>query len=119
MRAPDAPGQPGKFRVDFWVNAKKQRADTAGRVTEIGMHDGKADWMDLGIFLAVKGDSAKRYDKVGVPLYLAKHPVDSGAQRFSVIVDRKPTRAGIDPLHKLVDRFIQNNTVKVRDRTVQ
>ena len=115
----DAPGQPGKFQVDLWVNAKKQRADTAGRVTDIGMHDGKRDWMDVGVFVEVKGDSAKRYDKIGVPLYLMKHPVDSGAQRFSIVVDRKPTRAGVDPLHKLIDRSPSNNTVKVKDKTVQ
>jgi hypothetical protein len=115
----DAPGQPGKFRVDLWVNAKKQRADTAGRTTDIGMHDGRHDWMDLGVFAEVKGDSAKRYDRIGMPLSLAKVPVDSGSQRFSVVVDRKPTRAGIDPLHKLVDRMPANNTVKVKDKTVQ
>jgi ABC-2 type transport system permease protein len=115
----DAPGQPGKFTVDLWVHARKQRADTAGRTTDIAMHDGKHDWMDVGVFVEVKGDSAKRYDKIGMPLYLAKHPVDSGSQRFSVVVDRKPTSAGIDPLHKLVDRMPANNTVKVKDKTVQ
>jgi ABC-2 type transport system permease protein len=114
----DAPGQPGKFTVDLWVHARKQRADTAGRTTDIAMHDGKRDWMDVGVFVEMKGDSAKRYDKIGMPLYLAKHPVDSGSQRFSVVVDRKPTRAGIDPLHKLVDRLPSNNTVKVKDKTV-
>jgi ABC-2 type transport system permease protein len=111
----DAPGQPGRFQVDLWVNARKQRADSGGRTMDIGMRD----WMDVGVFAEVKGDSAKRYDRIGMPLYLRKHPVDSGAQRFSVTVDRKPTRAGIDPLHKLVDRFIMNNTVKIKDRTVQ
>jgi hypothetical protein len=111
----DAPGQPGKFQVDLFVKAKKQRADTAGRVSDIAMRD----WIDVGVFAEVQGDSAKHYDRIGMQLYLMKQRVDSGAQRFSVIVDRKPTRAGIDPLHKLVDRFIANNTVKVKDKTVQ
>ena len=111
----DAAGQPGKFAVDIWVNARKQRADTAGRTKDIDMRD----WIDIGVFAEVKGDSAKRFDRIGMPLYLRKHPVDSGSQRFSVIVDRKPTRAGIDPLHKLVDRFIPNNTVGIKDKTVQ
>ena len=111
----DAAGQPGKFQVDLWVNARKQRADTAGRTKDIAMRD----WIDIGVFAEVKGESAKRFDRIGMPLYLRKHPVDSGSQRFSVIVDRKPTRAGIDPLHKLVDRFIPNNTVGIKDKTVQ
>ena len=111
----DAAGQPGRFQVDLWVNARKQRADSGGRTTDIAMRD----WLDIGVFEEVKGDSARKYDRIGVPLYLRKHPVDSGSQRFSVTVDRKPTRAGIDPLHRLVDRFLQNNTVKIKDRTVQ
>jgi hypothetical protein len=28
-----------------------------------------------------------------------------------------PSRAGIDPMHKLVDRFLPDNTEAVKDRT--
>jgi hypothetical protein len=54
---------------------------------------------------------------VGVPLYLAKHRVRTGAQRVTVVVDQMPYRAGIDPLHKLIDRVVTDNTTGVRDRT--
>ena len=57
-------------------------------------------------------------DKVGVPLHLEKHRIKSGAQMIRVIVDQKPYRAGIDPLHKLIDRITSDNTVGVRDRTI-
>jgi ABC-2 type transport system permease protein len=110
----DAAGQPGKFAVDIWVKASKSRADTVGRETEIAMHD----WIDIGVYRnAAKGDTSA--DKNGVPLYLAKQRVDSGPRHFRIVVDERPIRAGIDPLHKLTDRITLDNVVGVRDRATR
>jgi hypothetical protein len=108
----DAPG--GRVAVDLYVNAKKLRADSLGVETEEPM----ADWIDIGVFAKAPATPNPRIDdKVGVPLYLQKHRIRSGAQKISVVVDARPYRAGIDPLHKLIDRIATDNTVGVRDRT--
>jgi hypothetical protein len=112
--ANDAPaGAPGKYQVDLYATAKKLRADSVGKETEQPMHD----WIDVGVFAKpAKGDMTVD-PGVGVPLHLAKHQVTSGVQKITVFVDQKPYRAGIDPLHKLVDRITTDNTVGVRDRS--
>jgi len=108
-----APG--GRYAVDLYVTAKKLRADSLGKETEQAM----SDRIDIGVFAKAP---AKRDptidDKVGVPLYLEKHTIKSGAQTIRVVVDQKPYRAGIDPMHKLIDRITTDNTVGVRDRSL-
>jgi hypothetical protein len=105
------PGQPGKFQVDLWVHAKKVRADSLGRETDITMQD----WIDIGVY-AEAPRGTRPQDSNGLPLSFAKQRVDSGSQRFTIVVDQKPYRAGIDPLHKLIDRNSRDNTVGVRER---
>jgi hypothetical protein len=55
-------------------------------------------------------------DKDGVPVYLSKHQIHEGAQHFVLTVAQRPSRAGIDPLHKLIDRLSTDNTIGVQDR---
>ena len=110
-----APRDSSKFQVEMWISARKQRADSSGETTDIPMRD----WIDIGVFAKPHKDSTKAYDRNGVPLYLMKQLVDTGARKITIVVDRKPSKAGIDPLHKLVDRVGFNNTVDVRDRTEQ
>jgi ABC-type transport system involved in multi-copper enzyme maturation permease subunit len=106
----------GKFAVDLFVTAKKMRADSLGRETEVPMRD----WIDIGLFTKAPAKPDPKIDeKVGVPIYLQKHLIHSGAQQITVVVDVMPYRAGIDPLHKLIDRITIDNTVGVRDRTVR
>jgi hypothetical protein len=113
--AMDAPaGSPRKYAVDVFVTAKKLRADTVGRETEQPMND----WIDIGAFAKPPANGDPSIDpKVGVPLFLAKRRIRSGAQTVRVFVDQVPYRAGIDPLHKLIDRVTTDNTIGVRDRT--
>jgi ABC-2 type transport system permease protein len=106
-----APGQPGKFKVDLWVNARKAHADSLGRETPIAMQD----WIDIGVY-ARPARGARTQDSNGLPLYLSKQRVDSGPQHFSIVVDQRPYRAGIDPLHKLTDRVSRDNVTGVRTR---
>jgi hypothetical protein len=104
----------GRYAVDLFVTAKKVRADSLGKETDEPMND----WIDIGVFAKAPPRPDPRIDdKVGVPLYLAKHRVRTGAQRVTVVVDQMPYRAGIDPLHKLIDRVVTDNTTGVRDRT--
>jgi hypothetical protein len=34
-------------------------------------------------------------------------------QRFTIVVDERPTRAGIDPYNKLIDRIADDNVIDV------
>jgi hypothetical protein len=107
-----APG--GRYAVDLYVTAKKLRADSLGKETEKPM----SDWIDIGDFAKAPAKrDPKIDDKVGVPLYLQKQKIKSGAQKITVVVDSLPYRAGIDPLHKLIDRITTDNTVGVRVRS--
>jgi ABC-2 type transport system permease protein len=102
----------GKFRVDIYGSAKKLRADSLGRETEIPMND----LVEIALFKnAAKGDSTA--DKNGVPVYQQKHRLMSGAQKITIITDERPIRGGIDPMHKLVDRRVDDNTKGVYDRS--
>jgi ABC-type transport system involved in multi-copper enzyme maturation permease subunit len=102
----------GKFRVDIYGSAKKLRADSLGVETEVPMND----LVEIALFKnAEKGDSTA--DKNGVPVYLQKHWLGSGTQKITVIASERPIRGGIDPMHKLVDRRVDDNTKGVYDRS--
>lgn len=101
-----------KFRVDIYGTAKKLRADSLGVETETAMND----WIDIGLFKnAGKGDTLA--DKNGVPVYLQKHRLRAGDQKITVITSERPLRGGIDPLHKLIDRRVDDNTKGAFDFT--
>jgi hypothetical protein len=108
------PAPAGRYAVDLYVTAKKLRADSVGKESEQPMND----WIDIGVFEKAPDKPNPKIDaKVGVPLLLEKHKIKSGPQTIRVLVDRKPYRAGIDPLHKLIDRITTDNTVGVRVRS--
>ena len=99
----------GRWQVDLWLTTKKLRADSLGRETEVPMQD----WIDIGVF-ARPPRGTKSPDRNGVPIHLAKHRLGSGAQHVRVVVDEEPLSAGVDPLHKLIDRYTKDNVLIVR-----
>ena len=88
----------GKYEVTLKTLAKKRKADDLGRETDVPVDD----WIDIGVL-----------DADGVPLYLEKKKIEREENEFTVIVDKKPARAGIDPLNKLIDRRPKDNTIAV------
>jgi hypothetical protein len=101
-----------RFRVDVFGSAKKLRADSLGAEVEIPMRD----WVDIGLFKnADKKDTT--VDKNGIPVYLQKQLISKGAQHLVVVTSERPIRGGIDPLHKLIDRNVSDNTTGVFDRS--
>jgi ABC-2 type transport system permease protein len=64
-----------------------------------------ADYIDVGIF-----SGTKDHEK---PLYLQRHKFTQQKQTFEIVVDQLPTRAGIDPMNKLIDRIPDDNTIDV------
>ena len=53
-------------------------------------------------------------EKGDEPGYLHKHRIRSGTQTITVTMPRKPTRAGIDPNHLLIDLETDDNTKMVK-----
>jgi hypothetical protein len=47
------------------------------------------------------------------PIYLARHRIRSGRQTIRILVPREPSRAGVDPFRKLIERERGNNVVVV------
>jgi len=65
------------------------------------------DWVDVGVRAA--GPTRKSDDKV---LALEKRHITTDKNTFEFIVNEKPSKAGIDPLNKLIDRNPDDNTKK-------
>ncbi len=88
-----------EFAVSLKVSAEKMRADSTGMETPIPIND----WIDIGIY----GKNKAGKDSL---IYLRKHKVNQKETTYSLTVKTKPLKAGIDPLHKLIDRHSNDNT---------
>jgi hypothetical protein len=88
----------GKFEVRLTTSSKKVRADALGKEHEVPLDD----WIDVGVL-----------DEKGDVLYLQKERIDKPAMEFSIVVERRPAKAGIDPFNKLIDRKPDDNSIKV------
>jgi len=100
-RAQSAVAKPlpdGRYEVTFTVVAKKRKADELGHEEEAPLHD----LIDIGVLGA---DDE--------PLFLEKRSIQREQTSFTVVVGKKPARAGIDPYNKLIDRSPKDNTVAV------
>jgi ABC-2 type transport system permease protein len=91
----------GRYEVTLSAFARKLRADSLGKETDAPLHD----WIDIGVL-----------DADNKPLYLEKRKIESAENEFIITVDERPTRAGIDPYNKLIDRRPNDNTVAIEIR---
>ena len=90
----------GGYEVTLTVSCEKIRADSTGREMQIPVND----WMDIGVY--AKDQQGK--DKL---IYLEKHKMEKKENTVTIFVAEKPEKAGIDPLHKLIDRHSNDNVV--------
>ena len=98
----------GRYAVTIEVEAKKFYDDGSGRETSAPVQD----WIDVGVL----GEPAKG-SKIDRVLALEKKKITGATARFEFIVDEAPSKAGIDPLNKLIDRNPEDNVKSVE--TVQ
>ncbi len=91
----------GKYKVVLDVQARKLQADGNGKETPVPIND----FIDIGVFTG-HGDEEK-------PLYLQKARLTGEHQTFTITVDQLPSRAGIDPYNKLIDRAADDNMIDV------
>lgn len=90
------------FDVTLKVSSEKMRADSTGMETPVDL----TDWIDIGVYgLDIKGKDSL--------LYLKKHKIQQKEKTIIINVPKKPSKAGIDPLHKLIDRHSNDNTKAV------
>jgi len=87
-----------RYAVTVKVAAKKLRSDDAGRQTEVPMND----WIDIGV-----------QDAAGKSLAMRKEWVKSGESTYTLEVQGRPAKAGIDPVVKRIDRRSDDNLVAV------
>ena len=91
----------GKYEVTLDVQARKVQADGNGVESPMAL----ADYIEIGVFNGAKDDEK--------PLYMKREKITQEHQRFVIVVDQQPTRAGIDPYNKLIDRIADDNLVEV------
>jgi len=88
----------GRFEVTMKVVAKKRVADELGKESDVAL----ADFIDIGVV-----------DDKGDAILVERKRITQEESTFTMTVDRKPAKAGIDPLNKLIDRRPDDNTVAV------
>jgi ABC-2 type transport system permease protein len=91
----------GKYQVTLKVQARKVQADGNGVETPMPL----ADYIDIGVFSGKKDEQK--------PLYFQREKLTQEYQTFTIVVDQQPTRAGIDPYNKLIDRIADDNVIDV------
>jgi hypothetical protein len=86
------------YTINLTIDAIKYRADSLGNESSIALKD----YIDIGVF----AEDEEGEDKL---IYLKKHLVDEQEKSFTITVDEKPLKAGIDPIFKLIDRNPEDN----------
>lgn len=94
-----------EYRVDLTLSTIKYRADSLGNESRIDFNE----WIDVGVY----GETEAGKDTL---LYLEKHRFSQEETELSITVSQQPTRAGIDPINKLVDRNSGDNVKEVSEQ---
>jgi ABC-2 type transport system permease protein len=91
----------GKYEVTLDVQARKVQSDGNGVESPMTLND----YIDIGVFKGAKDEEK--------PLYMKREKISQEHLRYTIVVDEQPTRAGIDPYNKLIDRIADDNMIEV------
>ena len=91
----------GKYKVTLNVQVRKVQADENGVESPMPLDD----YIDIGVFTGKKDEEK--------PLYMKREKFTQEHRTFTIVVDQQPTRAGIDPYNKLIDRIADDNMIDV------
>jgi len=97
----------GGFEVTINAFTNKFEADGQGKEVPVDV-DALIDVAVLG-----KKDAITEVPEV---LYMSKHRIESENITITVIVDREPESAGLDPFHKLIDRNPEDNVSQLEKK---
>lgn len=93
----------GRYQMELTVEAAKYRVDSLGVENPIDIDD----WIDIGVY----GVTADGRDTL---LYLQPHRIVDHRSTIALLIDQEPSRAGIDPLLKLIDKEAKDNVQIVK-----
>lgn len=96
----------GRWDLVLDVEARKLQADGKGAETEQPLDEP----FDIGVF---SDEPGKKGFKPASVLLMERRRISSGTQRLTLVVDRQPRWAGIDPYNKRIDRNSDDNLKKV------
>jgi len=88
----------GKYEITLELETRKVQADALGAEHEVPVHD----WLPVGVL-----------DAAGEALVLEPRKLESGRTTLTLVTDRRPARAGVDPLNELIDRVPEDNLAPV------
>jgi ABC-2 type transport system permease protein len=97
----------GQFNLVITIRARKVYADGQGHETQAPMNE----LLDVGAFDVEPGQAG--YDSTKV-VQVRRAPITSGLQTVTLVVNRLPKFAGVDPFNILIDRNSEDNLVKVQ-----
>ena len=94
-----------KYELTLKIESLKYRVDSIGNEVLIGVND----WVDIAVYTEEEDGNEQL-------IYLKKHKIEKDVTSLVLLLDRKPNRAGIDPLNLLIDKDISNNLKDVSER---
>ncbi len=97
----------GRYDLTLTISARKMYADGLGHETDAPL----GETLDVGAFdiePAKPGFTAKSV------IDFERRPIHSGVQTITLVVNRAPKFAGVDPYNKLIDRNADDNGIKVQ-----
>jgi ABC-2 type transport system permease protein len=97
----------GRWAVTLALETAKYRASGEGEEDAIPLDQ----WIDIGVFGAESEDAPPE----GEVLYLGKRRITAETDTVTVVVEKRPVRAGIDPFNKLIDRDPGDNITRVSE----
>jgi ABC-2 type transport system permease protein len=90
----------GKFVVQIDIIANKYKADGMGRETNSRIND----WIDIGFYFTDEYGEEKLFHR-------KKYLLDHNVKSFTITLDKEPVRGGVDPMHMLIDKDIDDNII--------
>ncbi len=95
----------GRFETTLTIAAAKFYADGEGAETESDLDDS----IEIGLFSERPGAGEFAAENV---IMMERRAIRSGEQVITVVTDRRPSWAGIDPYNKYIDRNSDDNLVQ-------
>ncbi|WP_074405639.1 M1 family aminopeptidase [Aquimarina megaterium] len=94
----------GTYETTFTVDSKKIYYDNTGKEERT---DDTTNYIEVGLF----GEDSIDEQEVPLktPYYLERKWLQPGENTFTIVTDKKPIKAGIDPYNKLIDRNSGDN----------
>ena len=93
----------GRYRVKMDIHLNKSYSDKLGNEVPTPVND----YIEVGVYGASKVKNKPNF------IYLQKMKLNDKMKSIEFIVNSLPEKAGIDPRHLLIDKYLQDNTVTV------